>query len=196
MNVTDAISKSVEALNDALNILFDDLNKYNDVCFYKKLLTDFRHGSYMSFELIRFMGSMKNQKVSDNPSEKQLFIRMDGLLSEVDKKLLLDQEEKCNESPNSIKVQVKDIEATQLLMEKVDAIDCSTLGSYIEAGEISRQLIDLSMMDEPQDSKGILEFIATYPIHQLEDNNISNSPLPEILKSDCLDSIAKFEIYF
>lgn len=197
MNTTEMIIEQIKSINENLNFIdksFSEETKSN-LCFKKGILTDIRDGVYMFFELTRFVGSIKNQKVSDNPHEKQLFIRMDELLSVLEKKILLNQEEECEKYPNYTEVKVKNIEAKQLLMEKIDVIDCSTLGSYIEAGEISRQLIGISMMNDP-DSKEILEFIATFPTDQFEDDSIGNATLPEILKFDCLATITKFDIYF
>ncbi len=194
------ISKVVELLNEQLNRcdelgLFSEMESMTGLCISKDILTSIRHGDYIAIEWVKFLVSLNSTEVSLDTSEKQLFQRIDGLILEVENKMLLNQEEKCKEYPHTIKIQVKDAAEKKLLNAKIDAIDCSTVKSYSEAIAISSQLIVISMKD-PQDSNEILDLIAATPVVQIEDENISSALLPELFKSDCLASLAQFEIYY
>jgi len=200
VSAAEMISKVVELLNEQLNRcdelgLFSEMESMTGLCISKDILTSIRHGDYIAIEWVKFLVSLNSTEVSLDTSEKQLFQRIDGLILEVENKMLLNQEEKCKEYPHTIKIQVKDAAEKKLLNAKIDAIDCSTVKSYSEAIAISSQLIVISMKD-PQDSNEILDLIAATPVVQIEDENISSALLPELFKSDCLASLAQFEIYY
>ncbi len=200
MRSVEKIRNTIEVLNKTINTLekqgeFIGMGTVADsLCLSKNWLTQLSYTARISIELAKYLASIQNIEVSKDTSEAQLFQRIDGLISEVDKKMLLNQEEKCEEYPSTISVQVKDDVAKKLLMEKIDAIDCLTLGSYFEARALSLQLIAIS--NRVQDREEILETLETTPVDELPSQFIGSTSLPEMFKADCLADLAKFDIYF